>query len=185
MINAAALSTDAIFGFMAQYAMRLFIASPAILYDYTALQRDFSRVLEGKWVEEADLHLTWIFLGEQDSADPWLTMLQRIDPLDCPALLRGLGSFGRPPRIFHAKAKEKILYRKAARMRHTGFELYRFTPHATLCRIKRITDWRGYKELLETYREKIIGEVKTEIALYESDLCPDGAIYRKVKAVTE
>ena len=164
--------------------MRLFIASPVILYDYTALRREFSKVIEGKWVEEADLHLTWIFLGEQNSADPWLTMLQRIDPLDCPALLRGLGSFGRPPRIFHAKAKEKILYRKAGQLRRAGFELYRFTPHATLCRLKKITDWRGYKELLEKYRERTIGEVKAEIALYESDLCSDGAIYRKIEAVT-
>ncbi len=165
--------------------MRLFIASPVILYDYTALRREFSKVIEGKWVEEADLHLTWIFLGEQDSADPWLTMLQRINPLDCPALLRGLGSFGRPPRIFHAKSKEPILYQKAMQMQRAGFNFYRFTPHVTLCRIKKITDWRGYKELLETYREKIIGEVKTEIALYESSLCPDGAIYKKIETVTK
>ena len=165
--------------------MRLFIASPVILYDYTELRKDFSKVFEGRWVEETALHLTWIFLGEQESEDPWRERLRRLTPLECPALLKGLGSFGRPPRIFHAKAKEKILYRKAGQLRRAGFELYRFTPHVTLCRIKKITDWRGYKELLEKYREKIIGEVKTEIALYESDLCPDGAIYRKVKAVTE
>ncbi len=164
--------------------MRLFIASPAIFYDYTALLRDFSQVMEGRWVDETDLHLTWIFLGEQDSADPWRNRLQRITPLDCPAHLKGLGSFGRPPRIFHAKSKEPILYHKAMQMQRTGFNFYRFTPHVTLCRIKRITDWRGYKELLETYREKIIGEIKTEIVLYESNLCSDGVIYRKIEAVT-
>jgi len=164
--------------------MRLFIASPVILYDYTALRRDFSDVLEGKWVPESNLHLTWIFLGEQASSDPWRERLHRLSPLECPADLEGLGSFGRPPRIFHAKSQEKMLYRKAARMRHTGFELYRFTPHVTLCRIKKITDWRSYKELLEKYRGKTIGEVQTEIALYQSDLCPDGAIYKKIEAVT-
>ncbi|WP_292658622.1 RNA 2',3'-cyclic phosphodiesterase [Nitratifractor sp.] len=164
--------------------MRLFIASPVLLYDYTELQRDFCDVIEGKWVEEDKLHLTWIFLGEQPSASPWSEYLSRIAPLDCPALLKGLGSFGRPPRIFHAKSKEPILYHKAMQMQRAGFNFYRFTPHVTLCRIKKITDWRGYKGLLETYREKIIGEIKTEITLYESSLCPDGTIYKKIEAVT-
>jgi 2'-5' RNA ligase len=164
--------------------MRLFIASPAVFYDYTALERDFSQVLEGKWVDENDLHLTWVFLGEQDSADPWRHRLRRLTSLECPTLLKGVGSFGRPPRIFHAKSKEPILYYKAMQMQRAGFSFYRFTPHVTLCRIKKIADWRGYKELLEKYREKIIGEVKTEIVLYESTLCSDGAIYRKIEEVT-
>lgn len=165
--------------------MRLFIASPVLLYDYTELQRDFCEVIEGKWVEEDRLHLTWIFLGEQPCAAPWRERLRQLDPLGCPALLKELGNLGHPPRIFHVKSSEKILYRKAAEIRRTGFELYRFTPHVTLCRIKKITDGRGYKELLQKYREKIIGEVKTEITLYESSLCPDGAIYRKIETVTK
>ncbi len=169
---------------LAQYAMRLFIASPIVFYDYASFQKDFSKVVEGKWVEETNLHLTWIFLGEQPSAAPWRERLRQLNPLSCPASLKGVGNFGHPPRIFYAKSKAKVLYRKAAEIRRMGFELYRFTPHVTLCRIKRITNWRGYKELLEIYREKIIGEIKTEIALYESDLCPNGAIYKRIEAVT-
>jgi len=164
--------------------MRLFIASPVILYEYSVLRKDFSQVFEGKWVDEGNLHLTWSFLGEQPSKVLWIERLLRLKPLECAVPIKGLGSFGRPPRIFHAKAREKILYRKADQMRQAGFILYRFTPHVTLCRIKQITDWRGYKELLEKYREKTIGEIQTEIALYESHLCPDGAIYKKIEAVT-
>ena len=164
--------------------MRLFIASPVILYDYTALQNNFSDVMVGRWVVEEQLHLTWIFLGEQESVEPWRMRLCRITPLECPVLLKGVGNFGHPPRIFHANTREKRLYHKAAQMRNAGFDFYRFSPHVTLCRIKKITDWRGYKKLLEKYREKVIGEVKEEITLYESDLCSDGAVYKKIKTIT-
>ena len=44
--------------------MRLFIASPIILDDYASIQEDFKDIIEGKWVEEENLHLTWVFLGE-------------------------------------------------------------------------------------------------------------------------
>ena len=83
------------------------------------------------------------------------------------------------------KKNVELLYGKTARMSFFPGYPPQIYPHATLCRIKKITDWRGYKALLETYREKITGEIKTEIVLYESDLCPDGAIYRKIEAVTE
>ena len=83
------------------------------------------------------------------------------------------------------KKNAVLLYGKTARMSFFPGCPPQIYPHVTLCRTKKITGWRGYRELLEKYREKIIGEVKTEIVLYESDLCPDGAIYRKIEAVTK
>jgi 2'-5' RNA ligase len=163
--------------------MRLFIASPVLLYNYTQLRREFSAVMEGKWVEENSLHLTWIFLGDQPSPDPWQKRLHRLTALEWPIPLQGLGSFGRPPRIFHLKSRDRLLYRKAREMRESGLEPYRFTPHVTLCRIEKITDWREYKKLLEKYREKLLGEILPEIALYESTLCPGGSIYQKIDSV--
>jgi 2'-5' RNA ligase len=164
--------------------MRLFIASPVSLYDYTGLQKEFSAVLEGKWVEEESLHLTWVFLGEQPDAGPWMEKLRKLTPLEERPPLRKLGSFGRPPRVFHAKAEDSRLYAKARQFREAGFQLHRFTPHVTLCRIKKIHDWRRYKELLKAYEEKTVGEILEEINLYESVLTKERAIHQKIAGVT-
>ncbi len=165
--------------------MRLFIASPAKLYDYTGLRKEFSEVLEGTWVQEESLHLTWVFLGEEPAAGPWIEKLRNLTPPKKPVPLRKLGSFGRPPRVFHAKAEDPDLYAKARQFRESGFELHRFTPHVTLCRIKRIRDWRRYKELLKAYEEKILGEISEEIILYESILTKERAIHKKIAGVTK
>jgi len=165
--------------------MRLFLASPVHLYDYTGLRKEFSTVLEGKWVEEESLHLTWVFLGEQPDAGPWVEKLGKLTPLQTRSPLQKLGSFGRPPRVFHAKAEDPLLYAKARQIREAGFELRRFTPHATLCRIKRIRDWRRYKELLKAYEEKILGEISEEIILYESILTKEKALHKKIAGVTQ
>ena len=164
--------------------MRLFLASPVRLFDYTALRNDFSDVLEGKWVEEESLHLTWVFLGDKPAAGPWIEKLRNLTPLEKPVPLQKLGSFGRPPRIFHAKTEDPALYVKARQFRGAGFELRRFTPHVTLCRIKKIHDWRRYKELLKAYEEKILGEISEEIILYESILTKEKAIHKKIAGVT-
>ncbi|ADV47202.1 Phosphoesterase HXTX [Nitratifractor salsuginis DSM 16511] len=163
--------------------MRLFIASPVLIYNYTQLRQDFSAVLKGRWVEENALHLTWIFLGDQPAAEPWRKKLRHLTALEAPIPLQGLGSFGRPPRVFHLKAHDPLLYKKAREMKNNGLEPYRFTPHVTLCRIEKIVNWREYKKLLEKYREEILGEILPEIALYESTLCKGGSIYRKIESI--
>jgi len=163
--------------------MRLFIASPVNLYDYTALKSDFSEVLDGKWVEEENLHLTWVFLGNRDSAKAILEKMTLLSPLEHPCLLNGLGTFGHPPRVLFARSDEKILYDKAREFRKAGFELYRFTPHATVCRIKKIHDYKRFKASRKNYKEKILGEILPEITLYESVLTEERAYYKKIKSV--
>ena len=165
--------------------MRLFIASPVVLYDYTALKEDFSEVLEGKWVEGENLHLTWAFLGNRPSSWAIRARMAWLSPLSRPVTVSGLGSFGRPPRILHARSREKLLYNKASEFREAGFELTRFAPHITLCRIKRIYDYKRFKELKKSYREKILGEILPEITLYESVLTKERAYYKKIESVTK
>ena len=88
-----------------------------------------------------------------------------------------MGYFGRPPRVLFAKAEEKILYNKAREFKEAGFDLYRFKPHITLCRIKTIHDYKAYKEKLKTYREKALGLILPEINLDQSTLTAEGAEY--------
>ena len=157
--------------------MRLFIASPVSLNDYASIKADFDGIIEGKWVEEENLHLTWVFLGEVDDPGPIMEKLRTIAPLETTVTMAELGYFGRPPRVFFAKAESKMLYDKAREFKEAGFDLYRFKPHITLCRIKRIHDYRRYKEILKSYRERRLGNVLSQINLYRSSLTQEGAHY--------
>ena len=158
--------------------MRLFIASPVAINDYGSIQNDFEGIIEGKWVKEENLHLTWIFLGDVKDKRPIIEMMQNIAAPESEVSIAELGYFGRPPRVFFAKAEEKLLYKKAREFKKAGFDLYRFKPHITLCRIKAIHDYKVYKEILKSYREKVLGAIKPEIALYESTLTSEGAEYQ-------
>ncbi|HSR73642.1 MAG TPA: hypothetical protein VLL31_02265 [Sulfurovum sp.] len=158
--------------------MRLFIASPVILDNYAAIKEDFKGIIEGKWVEEKDLHLTWIFLGEVKEEKPVIDKLTQISPLECHSDIEGLGYFGRPPKVFFAKSEKKVLYDKAKEFRNAGFDLYRFKPHITFCRIKAIHDYKAFREKRKAYHEKMLGKVLPKIGLYQSTLNATGAVYR-------
>ena len=157
--------------------MRLFIASPIILDDYASIQEDFKDIIEGKWVEEQNLHLTWVFLGDLKDEKAVIDRLKEISPLERNIGIKELGYFGRPPRVFFAKSEKKELYDKAKEFKNAGFDLYRFKPHMTLCRIKAIHNYKAYKEKLKLYREKELGLILPKIQLYESTLSPKGAEY--------
>ncbi len=154
-----------------------------MLYDYTALRHDFDSVLEGKWVPEGSLHMTWVFLGECAAAEPVLERLQDLTPLASHEPLVSLGTFGRPLRILYARSSSTALYDKAREFRRAGFEMKRFTPHATLCRIKKIHDYKKFKALMEKYKGKELGEIKQDIALYRSTLNDKGASYTKIASI--
>lgn len=157
--------------------MRLFIASPIKLDDYASIQEDFKDIIEGKWVKEENLHLTWVFLGDVKNEKPIIEKLKNISLLESEVGIEEMGYFGRPPRVLFAKAEEKLLYNKAKEFKEAGFDLYRFKPHITLCRIKTIHDYKAYKEKLKTYREKTLGLILPEINLYVSRLTSEGAEY--------
>jgi 2'-5' RNA ligase len=157
--------------------MRLFIASPIILDDYASIQEDFQDIIEGKWVREENLHLTWVFLGDLKDDQSVIHKLQEIAPLEHTIRIKELGYFGRPPKIFFSKSEEKILYDKAREFKNADFDLYRFKPHITLCRISTIHDYKAYKEKLKSYRERSLGVILPEISLYESTLSSKGAEY--------
>lgn len=160
--------------------MRLFIASPIILNDYASIKEDFKDIIEGKWVEEENLHLTWVFLGDVKNEKPIIDKLQKISPLENEVNIEEMGYFGRPPRVLFAKTEEKLLYNKAKEFKESGFDLYRFKPHITLCRIKTIHDYKAYKEKLKSYREKSLGLILPEINLYKSVLTDKGALHTKL-----
>ena len=150
--------------------MRLFIASPARFENYQKIKEDFKDILTAKWVEEEQLHLTWVFLGEVTDERAVIENMLKITALENEVPVAELGFFGRPPRVFFARAEEKILYEKARNFKEAGFGLYRFKPHVTLCRIKQINDFKRYKEVLKSYKEKGLGHILPQITLYKIEL---------------
>lgn len=160
--------------------MRLFIASPVILDDYAAIREDFKEIIDGTWVEEKNLHMTWVFLGEMPKAKSTIAKMSALTNLESTVEIAELGYFGRPPKIFFARAEQKVLYEKARHLKEAGFDLYRFKPHITLCRIKMIHDYRAYKEKMKGYREKKLGIILPQIALYESKRTSEGLEYQSI-----
>jgi 2'-5' RNA ligase len=159
--------------------MRLFIASPVILSHYDAIKNDFEGIVEGKWVEEENLHLTWVFLGDVSDPQSVIEKLQNVSPLESEISIASLGFFGHPPRILFAKAEEEVkLYSKAKEFKEANFDLYRFKPHITLCRIKTIHNYKAYKEKMKTYHHKVLGVIEPKIILYESVLTDSGPQYK-------
>lgn len=160
--------------------MRLFITSTVVLDDYNAIKADFDNIVEGKWVDEKKLHLTWIFLTEHPSIDETTEKMQPLTNLESEVDVKELGYFGKPPRILYASSEETLLYKKAREFKAAGFELYRFKPHITLCRIEKILDYKTYKEKMKTYKEKKLGIILPKIILYESKRKSRGFEYQKL-----
>ncbi len=160
--------------------MRLFIASPVKLDNYASIKEDFKDIIEGKWVEEEKLHLTWVFLSKHPTLQETKEKMAALTNLESEVEVAELGFFGTPPRIFFAKAQEKALYEKARSFKEAGFEMYRFKPHITLCRIEKILDYRAYKEKMKTYREKKLGVILPQIILYQSKHTSRGMKYQSL-----
>lgn len=157
--------------------MRLFIASPVILHNYNAIKEDFKDIIEGRWTEEKKLHLTWVFLTEHPTLSETKEKMLPLTNLESELEVTEMGYFGKPPRILFAKAEQKVLYEKAREIKAAGFELYRFKPHITLCRIEKIHDYKAYKEKMKEYKEKPLGIILPEIVLYESKRTSRGFEY--------
>ncbi|KYJ86863.1 RNA 2',3'-cyclic phosphodiesterase [Sulfurovum riftiae] len=165
--------------------MRLFIASPVMFENYAQIKEDFGEILQGKWVEEENLHLTWIFLGNMSDEKAVIEKMKRLTLPETEVTISELGYFGRPPRILFARAREKPLYETAKTFKESGFDLYRFKPHITLCRIKQIDNYKQYKEKMKNYREKVLGTILPKITLYKSELSERGPEYTALYTLGE
>ncbi|WP_309497113.1 RNA 2',3'-cyclic phosphodiesterase [Sulfurovum sp.] len=163
--------------------MRLFIASPVIIDNYASIKEDFKDIIEGRWTDEKKLHLTWVFLSEHPTLSDTKEKMLPLTNLESEVEIAELGYFGTPPRILLAKAQQKALYEKAREFKTAGFDLHRFKPHITLCRIEKILDYKAYKEKMKSYREKSLGTILPKIILYESKHTSKGLKYQSLYEV--
>ena len=120
---------------------RLFLALPAILDDYDAIQNDFAEALEGRWVPPENLHLTLSFFGSVDDPEALAEKLSSLNMQLPPSVIGGAGCFVRKKILFATVENPslEVLYEEV----NTFFELpvrRPFVGHVTLMRFKRIVD---------------------------------------------
>jgi 2'-5' RNA ligase len=151
--------------------MRLFIATPVKFNLYQALKNDFSKVVEGKWVEGWNLHITHKFIGKDNPSKfkkPLLIPNEKIK-------IKGVSTFD--DRVLFLKADLKEITSEISKV--FNLKSSKFTPHVTLCRIKKIKDKEKFYNLLKKW-QNIELEVDYEVYLYKSILTQKGPIYEKI-----
>jgi 2'-5' RNA ligase len=154
--------------------MRLFIATPITLPIYTAIKQKLSPYIQGNWILGSNLHITHLFIGEQEPNNYKFRLNIPNEKIE----LKGLDFFN-----------DKILYIKASSpnidivhkelIKKLQIHSKTFKPHVTLCRIKSIKD---KTKLLNAVKEfnNLKFYADFEVYLYSSTLTPKGAIYKKL-----
>ncbi len=145
--------------------------------------------IEGKWVEEKNLHFTYRFLGDIETEKiPSIVRFLRskLSGKKAPTVrYRGLGvfpNFNRPRVLWVRVESEELLSIKEAvdsALQPFGFpKEENFLPHLTLLRIKKMRRRVKFKELLVKFRNHTFAErVESGVCLIESKLTREGPVY--------
>ena len=183
--------------------VRAFIAIdlPEILQErLRALDRKLRPQFEGlplHWVPVENIHLTLKFLGDvsQDNLKSIAEVLQKECATAAPfeVHVEGLGLFpnAQRPRVIWVGVSggEPMLTLQQsleAGLAQLGYAPERrpFSPHLTLGRIQRKADARQKKQVADIIAQHDVGLLGTavadEVALFKSELNPDGAVYTKL-----
>jgi len=153
--------------------MRLFIATPINFPLYQAIKNDFKNVIDGKWVEGWNLHLTHKFIGE-DKPEKYKNKL-KIENGEW--RINGIGMFG--DKILYLKVEGNDLINHEINEKFNLKNDKPFIPHITLCRIKSIKDREKLKEKLSKW-QNINFSFPLEVYLYKSTLTKKGPVYEKI-----
>lgn len=164
--------------------MRLFVAVTPPSEIRERVVKTYSEIERARWVPKEQLHVTLRFLGEIDA-----TLAARVQEalreVSAPALtirLKGLGTFGRPPRVLWcglepAEAISNLASAIEEKVVQLGLQSadHPFTPHLTLARFKHSPPVmvRRHLESNEAFETPLFSI--TELTLYQSELNQDGA----------
>jgi 2'-5' RNA ligase len=177
--------------------MRTFLAvglTPAIRAQLVALQETLARAADGiKWVEEENLHVTLLFLGDVDERE--VTDVCRAAGETCariaafPMSVEGVGGFphARRPRTLWAGvgtgAQELVALHDALEGPLVELGVYRreeraYSPHITLGRVKGDRPNERLPQALAKQAGRRGGEAEVrEVLVMSSQLTPEGPVY--------
>ena len=149
-----------------------------------------------QWVRPENIHLTLKFLGAVSEE-----VLEKITLALSPVLssrelfdlhIRGFGCFpsSRHPRVLwlgidrgteQISPLQEAIEKKAAELSFSP-ERRPFTPHLTIGRVRSFQGKGALAQAIETHKNIEIGSFRAkEVFLYQSELTPSGAIYKKLK----
>jgi 2'-5' RNA ligase len=178
---------------------RAFIAidiplEPGIIEQINKLKSDFINE-KIKWVKPYHYHITLQFLGNVENSDIQ-HINESLDEVSCNfsgfsleltefGVFKNLGN----PRVLWIgfRTCEELAKLKNAvenEMNRFGFEKSNkaFSPHLTIARIKMIKQVEKLKQLIDTYKGRILQVIDVnEIILYESILRQEGPEYKVIK----
>ncbi|MCS7250295.1 MAG: RNA 2',3'-cyclic phosphodiesterase [candidate division WOR-3 bacterium] len=144
-----------------------------------------------KWVEKENLHITLVFLGEQD-----LNFLNKVKEIlkklssNFKSFYINLANFGffpnaKKPRVFWIgiKKNKELIVKMAEELnrelKKIGFkpEEREFSPHLTIGRFKAVFNSEKYLSLKYESKDFLIDK----ITLFKSTLTPQGPIYEVIE----
>jgi len=153
--------------------LRLFIATPVNLPLYQAIKNDFKDVIEGKWVEGWNLHLTHKFIGD-DEPDRYK---QKLNIKNEKLNINGIGLLNN--KILYLKSDIDDSINKEINEKFNLQNDKPFLPHITLCRIKNIKNSNKLLEKMDKWKNLNL-QVPLDVYLYKSTLTKKGPIYEKI-----
>ena len=145
----------------------------------------------GRWSRRAALHLTLHFIGDAPEAvaRAYQRALERVDVPAFDLRIQGVGQFpiNDRPRVIWAGVQNTPALRAlheavGAALESEGFqrERRRFHPHITLMRFRKPIRRGPASRWLAAHLDFYTAPFRVDaFALYESDLQPGGAVYRK------
>lgn len=145
-----------------------------------------------KPVDPGLVHITMKFLGDipEDKVEPIASALSRINCTPFEARIRGAGVFPKQSYIkviwLGAQGDFDTLHKEIERVLSPfGFEKERqFTPHATLARVKQLSEKAGLLEKVKKLENIDLGAMKVEaISLKKSTLTPRGPVYETLREI--
>ncbi|MFH1789144.1 MAG: RNA 2',3'-cyclic phosphodiesterase [Candidatus Altiarchaeota archaeon] len=174
--------------------MRVFIAVPSpaeIRSKIAAVGARLEACGKIKAVEEENIHFTLKFIGEVNpgNIDKIKDALSQVSAESSFTLsVRGIGVFPKPsfPRVIWAGAKEgadeltRLHEKTDTLLAPLGFKPEnRFHPHATIARVRHLSDADKLAQILSENKDKEYGTYKvSSLNLMESRLSPTGPEYR-------
>lgn len=159
---------------------RLFIAIPVTLYDYPAVQSSFAPLIDGRWRDEATLHVTLAFLGERYEAD---TVIKRMEGIDRTFEISDIDSWGyfTASRIFFAATTNPSLQRLRDTLENNlGLSHEILVPHVTLMRVKQFKEQETFFRSIQIPPPSPLGSLQSKVVLYESIPSREGSHYHPV-----
>ncbi|MEO1942093.1 MAG: hypothetical protein ABGW77_04290 [Campylobacterales bacterium] len=155
--------------------LRLFIGTPVEIPFYNRIRGELEGVVEGKWVEGYNLHLTHLFIGE-DFPERW-----KIDlPIPVGEIeVQGFGVLNNRILYLRAHHPEIGAVNRYLIERFNWPDRREFIPHITLCRIKKVKGWRELYTRLD-HLSQLRWRVPFILYLYSSQLTRTGPIYKKI-----